>query len=68
MASGYFPLDRNEDRVKEINKHLEAIKTIVCEIVEACLEQDQIDNAYYDGKAMGEIELAIELIERNIND
>ena len=66
MGSGWMPYHLvEEDRLKVVAVLL-LLDRICLEVRQEACEGDQFDNSYYDGKGVAQLELAQELLRKNM--
>jgi len=64
MSSGYFPLRRDDGWGKELVGHIEGLKALYQSINDAEQEIMVAEDALYDGRNLGEMNIAIDFLDR----
>lgn len=62
MGSGYFPIKKHSEEGKIILRCTNELEAVYKRLVDNCMVQDQIGNAFFDGVAAGRIALGISLL------
>ena len=63
MGSGYFPLDSRDDEGRKIVNIIQQITDLRDEWAGYIMEQDQVDNAAYDGGYLERFSIAAEMLQ-----